>query len=343
MVKKRWKKRGRSIDLLFILSSVFVLFLALFLLTSTKQEKKHDVRQVPIPISSEKKTEPLSADLWKDKKSVMESQSEPAFGSASSGDIVTHSNFDREKEINTEIKAEAEGENRDEGEPLPVIAIVIDDFGFSYSLAEKIAAIELPVTWAIIPYQRFTHETARLAASKNIPYLVHMPMEALADKSQGASLIGVGMSAPALSKVVRDVFALLPGAVGMNNHRGSKATSDKKTMEALMETLRPLEKVFVDSRTSSCSVAYDMALCYGIPAVYNSVFLDHEKDIEFMRKQFQRAITIAKRRGWVLAICHNRPDTIPFLQELCDSNINVVKFVTVPELLEEEKGTMRRP
>ncbi|WP_286847329.1 MULTISPECIES: divergent polysaccharide deacetylase family protein [Aminobacterium] len=240
---------------------------------------------------------------------------------------------EEQKDRSTPPHHTTQPEPEPQAESCPLLAIVIDDFGYSYSLAQKVAAIDLPVTWAIIPYRPHSQETVKLAVSKGVPYLVHMPMEAIIDKGKGDFLIGVSMSAPAVKKAVQDVFQAFPEAVGMNNHRGSKATSDPHVMEAVMEALVPLGKVFIDSRTSAASVAYKTALKFQVPTAYNSVFLDHEKDIRFMREQFNRAVTIAKRRGWVVAICHNRPDTIPFLQELHDSEINDVKFVTVPELL----------
>ena len=50
--------------------------------------------------------------------------------------------------------------------------------------------------------------------------------------------------------------------------------------------------------------------------MYNSVFLDHEKDIEFMRKTISEGDYYREEKRMGFAICHNRPDTIPFLQEL---------------------------
>ena len=304
MPRKKTRKRGRSRGLLFILFGILILLVFVPLI------KSHDTVR---DITEERSENNVSAD--NKEVYVVNVQERPE---TSIEDVVS--------------------EDKIEEQHGALVALVIDDFGFSYSMAEEIAAIDLPFTWAIIPHQRFTEKTVLLAESKKIPYLVHMPMEALADKAQGDSLIGVSMSAPSVAKAVKDVFAIMPNAIGMNNHRGSKATSNDQIMSVLMETLAPMNKIFIDSRTSSKSVAYKTAQRFGVPSAYNSIFLDHETNIEFMRKQFQKAVTIAKKRGWVVAICHNRPDTIPFLQELCDSNINVVKFVTVPELLRIQKA-----
>ena len=60
----------------------------------------------------------------------------------------------------------------------PAVAVIVDDLGFSLEAAKRLASIPIPVTWAIIPYQRFSQATARIAGDHGIPFLVHMPMEA---------------------------------------------------------------------------------------------------------------------------------------------------------------------
>ena len=91
-------------------------------------------------------------------------------------------------------------------------------------------------------------------------------------------------------------------------------------------------KVFIDSRTSSTSVAYNTALEKGIPALYNSFFLDNSDEEEEIEQMFLRAMERAPKKGWVLAICHLRPATLSFLKKLCINDHNEVEFVTVPEL-----------
>ncbi len=66
----------------------------------------------------------------------------------------------------------------------------------------------------------------------------------------------------------------VPHAVGVNNHQGSRATSDAALMQALMPLLRERGLFFIDSRTDAKTVAYDMAKRDGVRAASRKVFLD---------------------------------------------------------------------
>lgn len=216
---------------------------------------------------------------------------------------------------------------------VPAMAIVIDDFGYSLSQALEIADIKIPLTWSIIPDIRFSSEIRDIALEKNIPFLVHVPMQAFIDEAGGPYLIGENMAYSDIRSEIRRLAALFPNAVGINNHRGSKATSDQEIMKAVMDEIAEVDLAFLDSRTSSSSVAYSIARDKGISSLYNSVFLDHEDNYEFILRQFNKAKSIAQSRGWVVAICHVRPETIKFLSTLCNIDDNGVEFFTVPGLL----------
>jgi len=214
----------------------------------------------------------------------------------------------------------------------PLFAILMDDFGYSLSLAREARTLSLPLTWSIIPGLSNSSQIAEMARLESIPFLVHLPMQAFVDDIGGPYLVGEGMTYGDIRQQVRETMAVFPAADGMNNHRGSKATSDSFIMGAVMDEFAQTGKVFIDSRTSSTSVAYETALEKGIPALYNSLFLDNSDEEEEIGQMFLRAREIACRKGWVLAICHLRPSTLSFLEKLCINDHNEVEFVTVPEL-----------
>lgn len=213
------------------------------------------------------------------------------------------------------------------------LAIVVDDLGFSYARAEELAGLKIPLTWAIIPFQRSSKATAELARKKGIPFLVHVPMQAFGDKGSEGQLVALSMDDEKIRRNVREALESLPGAIGVNNHRGSAATSDMRAMRALMEELRQDNMIFLDSRTAASSVAAIEARKAGIFALENGAFIDHLEDIKFMWSQLERAAGQAQRRGYAVAICHARPVTLTFLNQL-DSNSDIgAKLVTVDELV----------
>lgn len=230
-----------------------------------------------------------------------------------------------------------EGVNSPKGETKkgPYIAVVIDDFGFSRPMAEGYEELDLPLTWAIIPFQSQSRYSMERAEAAGIPYIIHMPMGALADKkwNENKGVIDSGMSDEVVVRLLREAMASLPGALGMNNHRGSRATSDGAVMEAVMTELASTSLFFLDSRTYSKSVAYETARAKGIPAAFSSVFLDNEPTDEFMEKQFERAMNLSSKKGWVVMIGHARPDTLNFLRKKKESLPEGRTFVTMPELM----------
>lgn len=231
--------------------------------------------------------------------------------------------------VTTSSEAVIPPESRD----LPVLAIVIDDFGYSIGLAEELADLEIPVTWSIIPETAYSMEIMDLAVSMDIPFLIHVPMQAVIDEEGGPYLIGEGMDYSSIRSEISRLAELFPQAAGINNHRGSKATSDPDIMIPVLDEIASRGLAFLDSRTSADSVAYCIAREKSIPSLYNSVFLDHIESRDFMSEQFEKAREIASRRGWVVAICHVRPETVKFLAGLCIKEENGVEFFTVPELL----------
>ena len=219
--------------------------------------------------------------------------------------------------------------------PGPYVSIVIDDFGFSRSIADEYKDISLSLTWSIIPFQTHSGYAAELAEESGIPYMVHMPMSAVGDKkwSEKKGVIDTGMSAETVTLLLRKAMASLPGAMGMNNHRGSRATKDEKIMEMVMTELAATSLFFLDSRTISSSVAYNTALEKGVPAAFCSVFLDHESSEEFMEKHFRRGLAIAEKKGWVVMIAHTRSATVDFLKKKSGIPLEKGRYVTMPELI----------
>ena len=219
---------------------------------------------------------------------------------------------------------------------LPRVAIVVDDVGYNAAMARKLAKIPIPLTWAIIPGLKGTHPCSKVADEANIPYMVHMPMQATGDKKGGRwydlSWIVSGQSEATVQKAVARALEELPDAVGMNNHRGSLSTTDEALMVPFMKALGERQLGFIDSRTIRGSVAYAIAKRHGLPSAYNSVFIDHYNDEKFMKEQLSRLVSLAKRHGWAVGICHIRSGTLKMLAQLDVSHFEGVRFVTVPEL-----------
>lgn len=221
----------------------------------------------------------------------------------------------------------------------PLIALVIDDFGYSAGELAK-GFLELPwaLTVSVIPGLPFSGVIAEQAAAAGKEVMVHMPMEALHEpvEDRGYTLL-VTLSEKEIRDRVARAIACVPGAVGMNNHQGSRATADVQVMSVLMDELKTRGLCFVDSRTNSQSRALAVALRMRVPCVANDMFLDVEPDTAKVYRQLSLLALVAKRKGKAVGIGHVRRSTyellrreVPRLQEQGFRFVPVSKVLGLP-------------
>ena len=217
----------------------------------------------------------------------------------------------------------------------PLLAIVVDDGGNALEMAKKVASLNLPLTWAILPYTRYANETAVIADNAGIPYLLHLPMQAEIDKDSKEYLVGEGMDRTKIKDITVKALDSLPSPIGINNHRGSLATSKKDIMVPIIDVLKERDLVFLDSRTSGKSVAYDVAKAAGIRVFKNGGFLDGTPDEGAIRARFAQFVKTTQKKKYMIVICHFRPSTVLFLEKLNKEYAELpVRLVTLPEMAE---------
>ncbi|NBX86218.1 MAG: divergent polysaccharide deacetylase family protein [Proteobacteria bacterium] len=207
---------------------------------------------------------------------------------------------------------------------VPQLAIVIDDMGVDRALSER-ALAELPpaVTLAFLPYGAATRELALQARTKGHEILVHIPMEPLVHMvsdtevlpEMGPGGLKVGMAADEIGRRVRqNVAGLLDVAVGANNHMGSKFTRWPEGMRAVLEVMQEEGLLFLDSRTAARTAVREAAVGLEVPLLGRDVFLDHEEGAAAVRAELQKAVALAKKRGFAVAIGHPLPATLDVLR-----------------------------
>lgn len=197
------------------------------------------------------------------------------------------------------------------------LAIIIDDGGYGGSSTERILALSPNLTLAILPNTPNGVSTAERASALGFELMLHMPMENMNPKLYPhEGQLEVNMSREKILALTKDALAQVPGAVGVNNHMGSRFTADADAMGKFIEAVQDMPLFFIDSRTTSDTQAYKTARTFGIPAGHRDVFLDHIDEVETIRQQFEEAVTLALTRGQAIAIGHFRPDTATVLEEL---------------------------
>lgn len=194
-------------------------------------------------------------------------------------------------------------------------AIVIDDLGGDLDAAHRITEWPYPVTVSILPHLRHSVEVAERTHQAGREVMLHLPMEPEASSSIGPGewAIKIGMSRDDIVLALRDDLASVPHALGVNNHMGSRATTDAELMSSVMKILAECHLYFIDSRTSAASVALEMARKYRVPAFYRSVFLDDTESVSYTLAQLRQFRRVVKEQGVGLAIGHPYPTTITVL------------------------------
>lgn len=210
------------------------------------------------------------------------------------------------------------------------VAIVVDDLGQNLRTVQALLRNRAPLTFSVMPHLRHSEETAEEAHRAGIEVMLHLPMQPLADSAPDVSPheIRVGMGQRQVSRIIASDLASVPYAAGVNNHMGSRATSDSALMAEVMAELHRRHLFFVDSRTSADSLALRAARLAGLPAFYRSVFLDDTKSVPYTLSQLRLLCRLAERRGAALAIGHPYPSTLSalaqFLPEMERKNIELV-------------------
>jgi uncharacterized protein len=198
----------------------------------------------------------------------------------------------------------------------PRLAIVIDDLGNDRAQADALFRLPYPLTLSVLPHLARSGEISEEAHRRGYQVLLHLPMAPTGGAKDEAVELRPGMDSNAVGKTVEAMLETVPYAVGVNNHEGSRTTSDAVLMSELMPLLRERGLFFVDSRTTAATVAETSAHIAGVLATSRNVFLDDEPSAPAIRKQFALAVRDARTKGSALAIGHPHPETLQVLAEM---------------------------
>lgn len=220
-------------------------------------------------------------------------------------------------------------------ENIAELAIVLDDMGYKRN---DLQALSLPkeITFSILPFTPQGKLIAKKARQQGRELLLHVPMQAKSHNEKlGQGALLSNMPEKEFKAVLQRALHYLPYAQGINNHMGSTLTEQIKPMRWTMEVLQAQGLYFLDSRTTTETIAESTAKILGIPTLRRHVFLDNIKTEQAMSKQLQHAMRLSRENKAVVIIAHPYPETLHFMQQKFNKPTADFRLITLNQLFPE--------
>ena len=214
----------------------------------------------------------------------------------------------------------------------PKLAIIIDDVTLS-SQVNNIQKIGHNISMSFMPPIKRHKNSAKIAQDLDF-HMVHFPLQANSFKFEETHTLHIGDSYEKIEKRVKQVRAWYPNAKYTNNHTGSKFTADDQSMDYFFKALKKYNFIFLDSRTTSKTVALKYAKKHKVPFLARNIFLDNKLEYKYILNQLKKAIKIAKKSGYSVAIGHPHKITLKVLEEAKPlfKDLNLVYVNKIPSI-----------
>lgn len=285
-----------------------------------KEEPKAETPAKETVVASASSERPESADSRERKSapapsSVKKTESAKA-APAKSGKSEARANGSSEKALPAKAASILPPKENAGGQVTGRLAIVIDDAGRDLDSQHIYEQMGIPLTLAVMPDQVHTRDAARSWRAHGLPVILHQPMESVSGIGMEPKVILTSMSDADIRQMLRDSLSQLPEAIGINNHQGSKATIDARTMDIVMNELHHRGLFFFDSHTNSTTAADKAAKTYGVPYVRNDLFVDNSASVSDICAMIQEGADRAKKKGTYIIIGHCRPHTAEAFRQM---------------------------
>jgi polysaccharide deacetylase 2 family uncharacterized protein YibQ len=230
-----------------------------------------------------------------------------------------------------------------EGKNGAQLVILIDDIGHNLARTRQFLALNLPLTYSVLPGLKYSAISAELIIKNGGEFLVHLPMEPenYPSVNPGPQPMLISHGDAYTQKRLEDYFQKLPGSIGASNHMGSAYTRNAAKMQVVQSLLARQGRFFLNSLTSNSRVPRKIARARGFEYLERNIFLDNKREEGAIRRQLKHAIRLAKRLGRAIAIGHPYPETRrvlaarflkPSLEPTSESRISQVQLVPLSSL-----------
>lgn len=218
---------------------------------------------------------------------------------------------------------------------LPKIAIIIDDIGYDRDIVKKFIQAKIPLTFSILPQSPFQKSIVKEIRGNGFDIMLHQPMEPeeYPRINPGPGALLSSMSPDELILQLTQNIEALPTVKGVNNHMGSKMTSNASQMRQIFSVLKKRGLFYIDSRTTTKTICRPSAHLLQVPFGERDVFIDHMQDPDLILKQFKELVRVAQAHGYAIGIAHPYTQTYHVLMTLIPELDSIVEFVPVSDLV----------
>ena len=224
----------------------------------------------------------------------------------------------------------------------PRIVIVLDDMGLNSALSLGAIRLPGPLTFSFLPYASSVNDLVPVAKAAGGEVMLHLPMQPVGSADPGPMALTTDMPGTEFINTLEWNLTQFEGFTGVNNHMGSKLTSDPAAMKTVLAYLHDRGLFFLDSVTTGASVVREAGAQVGVDVLSRDVFLDAQiNDRDAVREQLALVEHIALETGYAVAIGHPREDTLAVLGPwLASIEARGFELITVSSLLEKPASVL---
>lgn len=195
----------------------------------------------------------------------------------------------------------------------PKLAIIIDDMTTQGQI-NHVLKLGYTVNMAFLPPTSGHKNSAKITNNLE-KFMIHLPLQASNFLFEEENTLHIDDDINKIENRIKKLREQYPNTNFLNNHTGSKFTSNAAAMDRLFTMLKKYNYTFLDSKTTAKSVAPQVAKKHNVKMFSRNIFLDNKKDKIYIQNQLKKAIKIAKKNGLAIAIGHPYSITFKTLEE----------------------------
>lgn len=213
------------------------------------------------------------------------------------------------------------------------IALIFESLGSSRQDFHRIYDLKLPLTVSVIPGLRFSQNVAHIAARAGFSVLINLPLEPK-EKEEHPSLkfdyIGSYLAKNQINRLLNNNLNSLRIAIGVSTYQGSQATQEREFLNHILDRIKQRNLIFIDSRTTPDSIAYEVAEEKNIKTAYSHAFLSPEAGPKKLKEKIETLI--ADNPGQkIILIARPEKNTFEFFENNLSWLRQKARFITIEE------------